>query len=137
MIFSLMNKVIITSVVLTVLAIGGIFMLLRADNAPSSIADGGTSNISVIDGKQVIRINAKGGYAPRITTARADMPTVIEVQTNGTYDCSLALTVPVVGFRKNLPASGITPIEIPPQQPGSTVRGVCTMGMYHFAVNFN
>ena len=97
----------------------------------------GSTNVSVVDGKQVIQINAKGGYAPRVTTAKANMPTVINVQTNGTYDCSSALTVAAVGFRKSLPASGVTPIEVPPQQPGATVKGVCAMGMYNFAVNFN
>jgi plastocyanin domain-containing protein len=94
-------------------------------------------NASVIDGKQVIEIKAKGGYAPRVTVAKANMPTVINVQTSGTFDCSSALTVPAIGFCTMLPSSGVTPIEIPPQQPGTTIKGVCSMGMYSFAVNFN
>lgn len=130
-----MNKVIIGSLVVMILAIGGIFMLLRGGNTPVDAP--GQTNVSVLDGKQVIEIRAKGGYAPRVTTAKANMPTVINVQTNGTFDCSSALTVPAVGFRAMLPSSGITPIEIPPQQPGATIKGVCSMGMYNFAVNFN
>jgi plastocyanin domain-containing protein len=132
-----MNKVIAGSTVLTVVAVGGIFMLLRGNEARPPSSTNGSTNVSVVDGKQVIQINAKGGYAPRVTTAKANMPTVINVQTNGTYDCSSALTVAAVGFRKSLPASGVTPIEVPPQQPGATVKGVCAMGMYNFAVNFN
>lgn len=132
-----MNKVIIGSLVVMVLAVGGIFVLLRSGSSDISTNTNGQANVSVVDGKQVIQIHAKGGYAPRVTVAKANMPTVINVQTNGTFDCSSALTVPAVGFRKNLPATGVTPIEIPPQQPGTTIKGVCSMGMYNFAVNFN
>lgn len=132
-----MNKVIISSVIVMFLAIGGIFMLLRNGGSNVPTNTNGQTNVTIVDGKQVIQINAKGGYAPRVTVAKANMPTVINVQTNGTFDCSSALTVPTVGFRKNLPATGVTPIEIPPQQAGATVKGVCAMGMYNFAVNFN
>ena len=133
-----MNKVIIGSVVFTVLAIGGIVALLRSNGTEAPVAStGNQANVAVIDGKQVIQINAKGGYAPRVTVAKANTPTVINVATNGTYDCSSALTVAAVGFRKTLPATGVTPIEIPPQKPGTTIKGLCAMGMYNFAVNFN
>jgi plastocyanin domain-containing protein len=132
-----MNKIITGSIILTVVAIGGILMLLRNGGTETPVATGNQTNVAVVDGKQIVQINAKGGYSPRVTVAKANMPTVINVQTNGTFDCSTALTVPVVGFRKMLPASGVTPIEIPPQQPGATIKGVCSMGMYNFAVNFN
>ncbi len=112
-------------------------MLLRNGGTESPVTTRNQTNVAVVDGKQVIQINAKGGYAPRVTVAKANIPTVIHVQTNGTFDCSSALTVPAVGFRKMLPSSGVTPIEIPPQQAGATIKGVCSMGMYSFAVNFN
>lgn len=131
-----MNKITIASILLTILAIGGIFVLLRNNPQTDSVSNKQT-NIAIVDGKQIIRITAKGGYAPRITKAQANMPTVIQVQTNGTYDCSSALTIPAVGFRAMLPASGVTPIEVPPQRPGTTLKGVCSMGMYNFAINFN
>jgi hypothetical protein len=35
-----------------------------------------------------------------------------------------------------LPPSGITDIELPAQEAGATVQGVCAMGMYSFAINF-
>ena len=132
-----MNKIITGSIILTVIAIGGIAMLLRNGGTEAPVATGNQANVAITGGKQVIQINAKGGYAPRVTVAKANTPTVINVQTNGTFDCSSALTVPMVGFRKNLPATGVTPIEIPPQQPGATIKGVCSMGMYSFAVNCN
>ncbi len=132
-----MSKVLIGSVVVILLAVSGIFFLLRGDGSTSPIDPNGQTHVSVVDGKQVIEITAKGGYAPRVTVAKANTPTVINVQTNGTFDCSSALTVPASGYRTMLPSSGITPIEIPPQQPGTTIKGVCSMGMYNFAVNFN
>ena len=132
-----MNKMIIGSLIITVIAIGGILKLLRSDTGSAPTNSNGQTNVSIVDGKQIIEIKAKGGYAPRITTAKANIPTVINMQTNGTFDCSLALTVPAVGFRAMLPPSGTTPIEIPPQQPGTTIKGVCSMGMYNFAINFN
>lgn len=132
-----MNKVLIGSIVVMVLAVSGIFFLLRGDRSTSPIDPSGQTNVSVVQGKQVIEINAKGGYAPRVTLAKANTPTVINVQTNGTFDCSSALTIPAIGYRTMLPSSGTTPIEIPPQQPGTTIKGVCSMGMYNFTVNFN
>jgi plastocyanin domain-containing protein len=133
-----MKKVIIGSITLTVLAIGGIVVLSRNNGSEKPIASTSTqTNVAIVDGKQVIQINAKGGYAPRVTVAKANTPTVINVVTNGTYDCSSSLTVEAVGFRKMLPATGVTPIEIPPQKPGTTIKGLCTMGMYHFSVSFN
>ena len=125
----------IGSIIVTVLAISGIVWLLRGNETGTTDAKLQT-NVTIVDGKQVIQIRAKGGYAPRNTIAKANIPTIINVVTNGTYDCSAALNVPKVRFRQSLPASGATPIELPPQQPGATVRGVCAMGMYAFTVNF-
>ena len=95
------------------------------------------NNVSIVDGKQIITISAKGGYSPKVTSAKAGMPTVIKVDTNGTFDCSSALTIPSLGYRSHLPPSGETAIDVPPQEVGATVRGLCAMGMYNFAVNFN
>lgn len=132
-----MNKVIVGSLAVTVVAIGGIFALLRGGGSAVPDSPAGQTNVSAVGGKQVVEIRAKGGYAPRVTAAKANVATVINVQTNGTFDCSSALTVPAVGFRAMLPSSGITPIEIPPQRPGTTIKGVCSMGMYSFTVKFN
>ena len=95
------------------------------------------NNVSVIDGKQIITINAKGGYSPKVTTAKAGIPTVIKMSTQGTFDCASALTIPSLGYRKNLPPSGETLIDVPPQKSGAVIQGVCAMGMYNFQVQFN
>ena len=95
------------------------------------------NNIAVVDGKQIITIDAKGGYAPKITIAKAGMPTAIKMNTRGTFDCTSALTIPGVGYRGNLPPSGETYIAVPPQEAGAKLQGLCAMGMYSFTVNFN
>jgi plastocyanin domain-containing protein len=94
-------------------------------------------NVTVTDGKQIVEIGVKGGYSPKVSVAKAGMPTVLRMTTNATFDCSSALTIPSLGIRQMLPSSGDTDIEVPSQKAGTTLNGVCAMGMYHFAVNFN
>lgn len=133
-----MKKVFINYLFITVAVLVGIIILL--DNKGSSAtttSPAGPTNISVVEGKQVIQINAKGGYAPRNTVAKANVPTTLNIKTNGTYDCSAELSIPSLGYRSTLPPSGATSIEIPPEPAGTVIKGVCAMGMYNFAVNFN
>lgn len=120
----------------TVVILGGIFVALFFGRSGSdSLTD--PNNVAMVDGKQVITIRAKGGYSPRSTTAKANLPTVLKVVTRGTFDCSAALVVPSVGYRSILPQTGTTLIEIPPQKVGSAVQGICSMGMYNFVINFS
>jgi len=95
------------------------------------------NNVNIVDGKQVIEINAKGGYSPRITTAKAGIPTVIKMKTNGSFDCSSALVIPSLDYRNNLPLSGETLIDVPAQKAGTKLQGLCAMGMYNFLIEFN
>jgi plastocyanin domain-containing protein len=127
-------KTLIISLVLAVLFIGGSIWLFSSNDTNNTTT---ASNVTMADGRQIIDITAKGGYAPRGTTAKANMPTTLKVKTNGTYDCSSALTIPSIGYKENLPSSGETIINVPPQKPGTTLRGLCAMGMYNFAVQFN
>ncbi len=127
-------KFIIIATLIAAAIIGGTILLIQ--KSPTSSAQAPSDALSVVDGKQIIPITAKGGYTPRATTARADIPTIIRVVTRGTFDCSSALTIPSIGYRKNLPASGVTDIEIPPQKVGTTLRGLCSMGMYTFSIDF-
>ena len=93
-------------------------------------------NVTVSGGTQIVDIGVKGGYTPKISSAQAGMPTTLRMTTDGTFDCSAGVTIPSLGIRKTLPNSGKTDIEIPPQAAGSSLDGVCIMGMYRFAVNF-
>lgn len=123
------------SIILAGLLIGGAILLVSSSTTSESNIK--ADNISVVDGKQIIEIGAKGGYAPRVSVAKADIPTMLRVQTRGTFDCSSALTIPSIGYRANLPPSGVTEIEVPAQKPGATLQGLCAMGMYNFKVQFN
>jgi len=93
-------------------------------------------NIEIKDGIQYITIDAKGGYSPRISTAKAGIPTKLVVRTDGTYDCSSSLVVRAVGFQKLLPQTGETEIDLGIPEAGVPIEGVCGMGMYSFNVNF-
>ncbi len=129
-------KTLVISVVVIAVFVGG-FIVLTKGGSDSEKTTPSANNVSIIDKKQVITINAKGGYSPRMTTAKADMPTVIKVMTNGTFDCSAALTIPSLKYRANLSPSGETSVEVPPQKSGTTLQGLCAMGMYNFSVKFN
>lgn len=122
------------SIILASVLIGGIIVLSASENTDSGKE---INNVSIVDGVQIINISAKGGYSPKVTTAKADIPTVIKVETRGTFDCSSALVIPSIGYRTNLTPSGVTDIEIPPQKVGTKFQGLCAMGMYNFVVNFN
>lgn len=92
-------------------------------------------NVSIVDGKQIIEITARGGYTPRISTAKAGIPTIIRMETQGTYDCSASVRIPSLNILQLLPQSGSTDINIGTPTSG-TLRGSCGMGMYPFQVEF-
>lgn len=128
-------KLTIASVILALIFIGGAIIFARNGNKTDTAVP--QNNVSIIDGKQIIEIDAKGGYSPSITVAKANIPTVIKVKTQGTFDCSSAIVIQSIGYRANLPPSGETLIDVPPQEAGSTLRGMCAMGMYNFSVKFD
>ena len=124
---------IILSIIVAIIFIA-LAMFIPAGSSPD-VGDG--NNISVVDGKQVISINAKGGFSPRVTNAKADIPTEIRMRTQGTFDCSSTLSIPSLDYFENLPSSGETIINIPPQKVGTKLDGLCAMGMYNFEIKFD
>src|SRR3989344_2275933 len=83
------------SILIASLLIVGV-ILFAGENS----GDNAGNNVSIVDGKQIIEIDAKGGYNPRKTAAKADIPTVLKIKTSGTFDCSSALVIPSLGYRK-------------------------------------
>ncbi len=132
-----MKKLFVISVLLTIGSLVGIILLLKSSGTNRPYVTNGQTNVSIVGGEQIIQIDAKGGYTPRYTVAKANTPTTLNVKTSGTFDCSSAISIPSLRYRANLPPSGITPIKIPPQSAGTTLQGICAMGMYNFTVNFN
>lgn len=128
-----MNKTV--SIIITIALIIGIGIIFIGNSNSKTIAVS-LQNSEIKDGIQYITINARGGYSPRISSAKADIPTKLIVNTNNTYDCSAALSIKSLNYRKILPQTGNTEIDIGIPKANEPLRGVCAMGMYSFVVNF-
>ena len=130
-------KITVISILIGVGLIVGATILTGNNRDSNGIVLETANNVSVVDGKQIIEISAKGGYSPRVTNAQAGILTVIKMDTQSTFDCSSTVVIPSLGYRKNLPPSGETLIGVPPQKAGTKLQGLCGMGMYNFSINFN
>jgi len=95
-----------------------------------------TANVSSEGGKQLINMMAKGGFEPNETVAKSGVDSIIRVETRGTFDCSSSLVIPFLDYKTNLPPTGVTDIDLPSQEKGSTLFGSCSMGMYNFEIKF-
>ncbi|MFA6459296.1 MAG: cupredoxin domain-containing protein [Candidatus Paceibacterota bacterium] len=126
-------KATIISILVVVILIGGAFLLTRS--TPSLGDTTPANNVSIVDGKQIIEISAKGGYQPRKSIAKAGIPTIIRFNTRGTFDCSSSVRIPGMNISKSLPQTGSTDIDIGIGKLG-TLKGSCGMGMYPFEVEF-
>lgn len=127
-----------TSIIISGILIGVAIVFLSSGSDPKAAGIAGTNDNVYVEGDtQVIEIAARGGYSPQLSLAKADTPTMLRVKTSGVFDCSGALSIPAIGYRNNLPLSGVTDIPIPPQKQGTNLLGTCAMGMYSFSVNFN
>lgn len=124
-----MNK--ITSIIITLGLIVALFIIFSGGDKKIN-----GDNIEIRDGIQYIRINAKGGYSPNVSTAKAGIPTKLIVKTNDTYDCSAALAIKSINYQKILPQNGETEIDLGTSKVGEPIQGLCGMGMYGFKINF-
>jgi len=132
-----MNKT--ASIIITlglVIALGIVFVSNSKSNTGTNNT-GTTQNTEIKNGIQYITITAKGGYSPRVATAKAGIPTKLIMKTDGTYDCSASLAINSLGYRKILPQTGETEIDLGIPKAGEPLLGVCGMGMYSFLINFN
>jgi plastocyanin domain-containing protein len=131
------HAILLTVCVTLLLLIGiGVLLAKNRELTREETVTNTTDAVQIVDNKQIISITAKGGYTPRSLVAQAGIPSILAVQTKGTFDCSAALTIPSIGYRSMLPPSGITEIAIPPQPAGTTLHGTCSMGMYTFTITF-
>ena len=96
------------SIIIALALIGGAWVLTRNVNTDvqPETTKAAVNNVSVVDGKQIIEINAKGGYIPRKSTAKAGIPTILRFNTSGTFDCSSSVRIPSMNISKVLPQSG-------------------------------
>ena len=123
----------IISIIVAIAIISGAFLLAK----DSSL--GGTNlpanNVSIIDGKQIIEIRAKGGYQPRKSVARANLPTGLRFDGKGTFDCSLSVRIPSLNISQILSQGEKTDIDLGISKAGN-LKGSCGMGMYPFEIEF-
>lgn len=115
-------------------------MNFPAGRGPSAqkggVGSAAEENSVIKDGIQYVTITAQGGYSPRASSAKAGVVTKLVVKTNGTYDCSSSLVIRSLSFRKILPNTGETVIDVGTPKVGDTLQGVCGMGMYSFVISF-
>jgi plastocyanin domain-containing protein len=124
-------KLTVISILIGVALIGGAILFTKGDGN----ANLNGNNVSIVEGKQIIEISAKGGYQPRKSVAKAGLPTILRFNTNGTFDCSSSVRIPSLGISQILPQSGKTDIDLGLPQAG-TLQGMCGMGMYRFNLEF-
>jgi plastocyanin domain-containing protein len=122
------------AIIIVGLLIGGaIFISKNLTNGSESVP--ANNNVTVQGDKQIVELRAKGGYQPRKSTAKAGMPTILKIDTNGTFDCSSSVRIPSMNISRILPATGSTEIDL--GSPGAgVVYGTCGMGMYPFEIDF-
>ena len=127
------KKATIISIVIAVALIGGALALAIGNN--SSDGSDPENNVTVVNGKQIIEITAKGGYSPERSVAKAGLPTILRFNTKGTFDCSSSVRIPSMNISRSLPPSGVTDIDLGSPKV-ATLRGTCGMGMYPFEIDF-
>lgn len=112
----------------------GYLMIGFSDQDNIKTNESAPGNVSIVDGKQIIVIDAKGGYTPRVSAAKAGITTVIRFNTRGTFDCSSVVSIPSKNINQTLPNSGSTDIALGTLEAG-TLEGSCGMGMYPFRID--
>ena len=122
------------SVIVIILLLGGV-VFLSGNKSGTTNTVIQANNVTLVDGKQIIEISARGGYQPRTSVAKAGVPTIIRFKTSGTFDCSSFIRIPSLEISKPLPQTGSTDVDIG-TQPVGQLNGSCGMGMYPFTVEF-
>ena len=124
-----MNKIALIIITLGLVFVLG-FIFFGGSNTTS------VQNVEIKDGVQYVSIDAKGGYFPRVSKAKAGVPTKLIMKTAGTFDCSAALVIQSLNYQKILPQDGETEIDIGIKKIGENLQGLCSMGMYNFVIEF-
>jgi len=126
-------KLTVISIIISIALIGGVVVLGKNSSGAGNNVP--VNNVSIVDGRQIIEIRAKGGYFPRTSVAKAGIPTIIRFNTAGTFDCSSFVRIPSMNISQNLSQSGTTDIDL--GSPTATnLQGMCGMGMYPFEIDF-
>ena len=138
------NKSNLIIILATIVAVAAIFFAIKYSGEESlfpsygytsNTAEENINNVYIVDGKQIVEIKAKGGYRPEHSTAKAGIPTILRLDTSGTFDCTSIVRIPSMNINQNLPMTGITDINLGVQGI-STLQGTCGTGTYPFDIKF-
>lgn len=77
------------------------------------------------------------GYEPNVVHAKADEPVRLRLVSQNVYSCSLAFVIPSLKVQAFLPETGETYIDIPPQEAGTQMPFMCSMGMFTGTIIFD
>lgn len=129
------TRIIIAVCVSVIIIVGALFVREKLTDtqvvAPTQVTD----NVTREGERQVVMIDAKGGYFPEVSVAKAGLPTVVRFSTTGTFDCSASVRIPSRDVSEVLSQTGTTDIDIGVNQVG-LLEGSCGMGMYPFSITF-
>jgi sulfite exporter TauE/SafE len=104
-----------------------------AEVQPTQTTDGEVAQVA--EGDLVLSAR-NDGYFPYHLQAKAGEALVLNVVTDNTQSCARAFVIPDLNVQVLLPASGTTPIDIPPQSAGTLMQFTCSMGMYTGVIEF-
>ncbi len=124
-------------IIITLALVIGLGIVFLGGSKNNIETDGSAENVEIKDDVQYITVNAKGGYSPKVSTAKAGIPTKLIVKTDGTYDCSASLVIRSIGYQKILSQTGEEVIDLGIPEAGQLLQGLCGMGMYNFKINLN
>lgn len=125
-----LTKVVWIIVGIVVLAFFG-FQFFGSSNASSAQANSTVLAVINTDGKQIVEMTAGfSGYQPSTLEIKGGTPTILRVTSNNNFGCGSAFRIPKLNISKNLPTSGTTDIDLGTLTAGSTIDGMCSMGMY-------
>ena len=131
-----MNKTALSIIIAGVIVFVGLIIFAGPGSRNNLPKNQPVENSEIRDGVQYITINAKGGYSPNVSVAKAGIPTKLVVKTNGTFDCSSSLVLQSINYKKILPQTGEEVIDIGTHKTGEEFQGLCSMGMYNFVIKF-
>lgn len=127
-----------TSIVITLALLVGLGVVFFGQPGNYTSRDDVTAiqNVAVRDGVQYVTILARGGYSPNESLLQSGLPTKLIIKTDGTYDCSAAVMIRSIGYKKILPPVGEEMVDLGTRAPGEEILGNCAMGMYGFTLRF-
>ena len=136
--FSNVKKILIVLSILISISIVVLVSLSKGSDTKEVKSESITSNVEIEDGVQIVNVTSTGGgYFPREIYAKANIETVLKMNSENSYGCERSFRIPSLKINQILPTEGVTEIPLGIPKKGQEIFGSCSMGMYTFTINFN